>query len=104
VNTLLGGIVATIVILALTDALTGREPLSTDISHPIVLLQGSLVVLFLALAASSIVVGDAPIAGVGIWTSALLAFYVLFILLAKRYEMSERWDGTGCEHGTQGEE
>jgi hypothetical protein len=69
-----------------------------------VLLQGSLVVLFLALAASGIVVGDAPIAGVGIWTSALLAFYVLFILIAKRYGTSERWTGKGCEYGSQGEE
>jgi Ca2+/Na+ antiporter len=30
VNTLPGGIAATIVILAVTDALTGHEPLSTD--------------------------------------------------------------------------
>jgi cation:H+ antiporter len=43
VNTLLGGIAATVAILAVTDALTGAEPLSTDISHPIVLLQGILV-------------------------------------------------------------
>jgi cation:H+ antiporter len=91
VNTLLGGIAATLVILAVTDALTGHEALSTDISHPIVLLQGVLVVLFLAIAASGIVVGDAPMAGVGMWTSALLVFYVLFILLAKRYGASERW-------------
>jgi cation:H+ antiporter len=91
VNTLLGGIAATIVILAVTDALTGHEALSTDISHPIVLLQGVLVVLFLAIAASGIVVGDAPMGGVGIWTSALLVFYVLFIVIAKRYGASERW-------------
>jgi cation:H+ antiporter len=94
VNILLGGIAATMVILAVTDALTGDEPLSTDISHPVVLLQGVLVVLFLAIAASGIVVGDAPVGGVGMWTSALLAFYVLFIMLAKRYGTSERWIAT----------
>jgi cation:H+ antiporter len=91
VNILLGGIAAAMVILAVTDALTGDEPLSSDISHPVVVLQGILVVLFLAIAASGIVVGDAPLAGVGMWTSALLAFYVLFILLAKRYGTRETW-------------
>jgi cation:H+ antiporter len=102
VNILLGGIAAAMVILALTDALTGDEPLSTDISHPIVLLQGILVVLFLTLAASGIVVGDAPLNGVGMWTSALLAFYVLFILLAKRYGARETWmarDGSTAHAG-----
>jgi cation:H+ antiporter len=40
VNTLFGGIAATMAILAVTDALTGPEALSTDISHPTVLLHG----------------------------------------------------------------
>jgi cation:H+ antiporter len=74
VSTLLGGIAATIAILAVTDALTGSEPLSTDISHPIVLLQGILVVLFLTIASAGIVVGDTAMLGVGLWTTALLVF------------------------------
>jgi cation:H+ antiporter len=91
VNTLFGGIAATMAILAVTDALTGSDALSTDISHPIVLLQGVLVVLFLVVAASGIVVGDWSIGGVGIWTTTLLALYVLFILVVKRYGTSEPW-------------
>ena len=91
VNTLLGGIAATMAILAVTDALTGSEALSTDISHPVVLLQGVLVVLFLTIAGSGIVVGDAAFAGVGIWTALLFGLYILFILLVKRYGASEPW-------------
>jgi cation:H+ antiporter len=91
VNTLFGGIAATMAILAVTDALTGSDALSTDISHPIVLLQGVLVVLFLVVAASGIVVGDWSIGGVGIWTTTLLVLYVLFILVVKRYGTSEPW-------------
>jgi hypothetical protein len=55
---------------SVTDALTGSEPLSTDISHPIVLLQGILVVLFLAIASAGIVVGDRAMFGGGVWTTA----------------------------------
>ena len=91
VSTLLGGIAATIAILAVTDALKGSEPLSTDISHPIVLLQGILVVLFLTIASAGIVVGDTAMLGVGLWTTALLVFYKLFILVAKRYGARDTW-------------
>jgi cation:H+ antiporter len=103
VNTLFGGIAATMAILAVTDALTGAEALSTDISHPVVLLQGILVVLFLVIAASGIVAGDIAVGGVGLWTTALLALYILFILVVKRYGASEPWvardqDATGSAH------
>lgn len=106
VNTLLGGITATVAILAVTDAFTGAEPLSTDVSHPIVLLQGILVVLFLAIAAAGIVVGDTAIAGVGLWTTALLAFYMLFILVSKHYGAKETWvasDKDGAKHPQKAE-
>lgn len=78
-------------ILAVTDAVTGKEALSTDVSHPVVLLQGVLVVLFLVIAASGVVVGDTAVAGVGLWTTALFVLYILFILLVKRYGASEPW-------------
>jgi cation:H+ antiporter len=91
VNTLFGGIAATMAILGVTDAWTGSEPLSTDISHPTVLLQGILVVLFLTIAAAVVVLGDIAIGPVGLGTTVLLAFYVLFILVVKRYGESEPW-------------
>jgi cation:H+ antiporter len=91
VNTLFGGIAVTIAILAVTDALTGPEPLSTDISHPIVLLQGILVVLFLTIAVAGAVVGDIAIGGVGLWTTALFGLYIWFVVLAKHYGESEPW-------------
>jgi cation:H+ antiporter len=91
VNTLFGGIAATMAIIAVTDALTGSEALSTDISHPVVLLQGILVILFLTVAASGIVVGDTAIGTLGVWTTALFVLYVLFIFIVKRYGESQPW-------------
>lgn len=90
VNTLLGGIPVTMAILAVTDAAVGREPLSLDVSHPIVLLQGTFVVAFLAVAAG-IIVGDIPTLGVGAWASALFVLYIVFTLLIKRYSKSAPW-------------
>jgi cation:H+ antiporter len=91
VNSLLGGIAIVMVIVAVVDAVTGPEPLSADISRPIVLLQGVLVVVFLTIAAMGMVAGDVSIGGVGCWTTALLLIYLLFIVLSKRYGSSEPW-------------
>src|SRR5688572_2907744 len=52
VNTLLGGIAAAMAMIAVTDAAVGREPLDIDVIRPIVLFQGTLVILFLAVAAA----------------------------------------------------
>src|SRR5690606_9897557 len=75
VNTLFGGIAATMVVIAVIDAVVRERPLSTDITHPVVLLQGTLSVLFLVVAAAGLAVGDVAILGAGAWTFALLGLY-----------------------------
>lgn len=93
INTLLGGIAVTMVILAIVDGIVGFEPLSVDIAHPVVLLQGVFVIIFLGVAAAGLVAGDRyiPGSGIGFWTGLLLVFYFLFIMLIKRYERSDPW-------------
>jgi len=93
INMLLGGIAVTMAIIAIVDAIKGWEPLSVDVVHPIILLQGALVVLFLTVAAAGMIAGDRPVlnTGIGVWTSALLLLYLLFIWLIKHYERSTPW-------------
>jgi len=91
VNTLFGGIAATMVVIAVVDAVVRERPLSTDITHPVVLLQGTLSVLFLVVAAAGLVVGDVPILGAGAWTFALLGLYLLFANLVRHYEWHRAW-------------
>ncbi|HYE34364.1 hypothetical protein [Methylocaldum sp.] len=93
INMLLGGIAVTMAIVAIVDAIRGWEPLSTDVVHPIILLQGALVVFFLTVTAAGMIAGDRPIlnTGIGVWTSALLLLYLLFVWLIKRYERSTPW-------------
>ncbi len=91
VNTLFGGIAATMVVIAVIDAIVREHPLSTDITHPVVLLQGTLSVLFLVVAAAGLVVGDVAILGAGAWTFALLGLYLLFAELVRHYEWHRAW-------------
>src|SRR5690606_18066273 len=85
------GIAATMVVIAVIDAVVAEEPLSTDITHPVVLLQGTLSVLFLVVAAAGLVVGDVAILGAGAWTFALLGLYLLFAELVRHYEWHRAW-------------
>jgi cation:H+ antiporter len=95
VNTLVGGISATMVALAVVDALVPDQPVSSDITHPVVLLQGALTVLFLVVAAAGMMVGDVPLLGAGAWSIALLVLYVLVVRLVEVYERHEPWVPTG---------
>jgi cation:H+ antiporter len=103
VNTLLGGISVTLVIIAVVDGIAGGEPLSVDITHPSLLLHATLAVLLLAVAAGGIAVGDVliPGTGVGLCTFLLLLLYMGCVLLVRRYDQSDPWvpkwkrDGTG---------
>src|SRR5690606_29971576 len=58
VHALFGAVAATMVGIAAIDAIVREQPLSTDITHPVVLLQGTLSVLSLVVAAAGLVVGD----------------------------------------------
>lgn len=91
VNTLLGGVVFSLLIVAVTDGLIGKEALSSDIRHPVVPLQGVLAILMLVCAAAGIGAGDVGALGVGAWTSGLLLLYVLTVLLVKHVQRSLPW-------------
>lgn len=93
VNSLLGGLGFTMVALAITDFLIGHRPLSVDIGQPVVLLQGVMAVVLLALAAGGISGGDValPGLGTGIWSTALIVLYGLTLWLVKRQEPRRPW-------------
>jgi len=90
-NTLLGGIAVTMVAIAVVDAVVRERPISTDITNPVVLLQGALSVLFLLVAAGGITVGDIGFAGGGLWTSGLLVLYLCFAQMVRGYQRNWKW-------------
>ena len=94
VNGLLGGIGMTMVVVAITDFVVGREPLSLDIQRPVVMFQGVMVVLVLCIAAAGITTGDMPLPGVGtagVWALALLGIHVFTIMVVRRIEPRLTW-------------
>jgi cation:H+ antiporter len=94
VNSLLGGVAMVMVVVAITDAWAGKEPLSSDVDHPVVLLQAGLTILILTLAAAAIATGDRLLPGIGLvgtWTTVIAAVYVLSLLLARYLQRRHPW-------------
>ncbi|MGH7464196.1 MAG: sodium:calcium antiporter [Longimicrobiales bacterium] len=92
VNNLLGGIAMQVAVLALADAVLGRDALSSVIARPVVLLLATLDVLLLVMVAVGITVGDVALLGVGGWTIAVLLLYVISIWLVRKYEAAPAWE------------
>lgn len=57
-NNLLGSVAINVVLLAIGDAMLGRDAITSVVGKPITLMQGVLVVVALAMAASATVTGD----------------------------------------------
>jgi cation:H+ antiporter len=94
VNSLLGGIGITMVVLAITDLAVGEEPLSIDVQHPVVLLQGALVIVMLTVAAGGITAGDRLLPGLevaGAWTTVLAALFIVSLVLVERLQRYYPW-------------
>lgn len=91
-TTLLGGIQVTMVAIAIIDALVGGPPLTRDVTRPVILLQGVLVICHLSLVQAGIALEDPPIAGrLGIWSALLTVGYVLMVRLIRIQETRRPW-------------
>ncbi|MFO1039655.1 MAG: hypothetical protein U1E45_22655 [Geminicoccaceae bacterium] len=64
VNNVLGSVASQVALLALADAVIGREALTSVVVEPVILLQGALNVILLALVAAAVTAGDAAPLGV----------------------------------------
>lgn len=91
VNSMLGGVAMQVAILAVADLLIGRKALTSGVSDPIVLLQGSLKILLLSVVAAAIIVGDRPVLGLGIWMWLLLALTAAAMWILSRDQNRHAW-------------
>lgn len=91
VNNLLGGVAMQVAVLAVADAVYGKGAISAILARPVLLLQGILDILLLALIAGGVVVGDVGILGVGLWTAAVFVFFLLGLWMVKAYGDDPRW-------------
>ena len=98
-NNAMGSAAFNILLLAIADAVLGRDALTSVVAKPATLLQGVLGMLLLAVAAMVIQAGDIPVPGLGFGFGSALLFGLCVgaMWLASRYETRPAWqvvDGT----------
>jgi cation:H+ antiporter len=97
VSNLLGSAAANILLLAVADAVIGRDALTATVATPSTLLQGTLGMMLLGAVAVVVTVGDRPILGVGVGSTALLAGCITALWLSSSYERRDVWTAVGEE-------
>ena len=91
INDVLGSAGVNVVVLAVADAVSGRGALTATQGSPILMLQGVLGMLLLALAAAPVLAGDVTVAGAGLWSWIMLAVYLASIRLLSDPHASRAW-------------
>jgi cation:H+ antiporter len=100
-NNILGSAAINVVLLAVADAVLGRDALTAVVAKPATLLQGTLGMILLAMTAAAITTGDRVLfGGVGLWSTALLAGCIGALWLCSGYEQRHVWTVVGVRRDT----
>lgn len=91
INDVLGSAASNVVILAVADAIIGRDALTSVQGSSQVLLQGVFGMLLMAIAVGATVAGDVLVLGIGGFSWLLLATYVLAIWVLSRARTESAW-------------
>lgn len=92
INAIFGGIVFQTTILAIVDFFVGRGALTFFTPKPVLLLQGVMLIVLLAIAIAGIMATEVVVVfGVGLWACLLGYLYIVSLLMAQRYERNEQW-------------
>lgn len=100
VNNLIGSAAANVLLLAVADAILGRDALTSIVAKPTTLLQGTLGMMLMMVVAAAVTTGDVGMLGVGAWSAALLAGCVGALWLSSGYERRHVWEAVGAERAT----
>lgn len=95
VNNLLGGFTMQVTVLALADIATRRHALTATVPDPIVLLQGVLGIILIAVTIAGIGVGDIAFAGAGLWTWGVAALFVYAVRMVAEAHQTPKWQVIG---------
>ena len=92
ITNLFGGIAMQTAVLAVADLTLTHGALTWFAPRPVLLLEGNLLIVLLALAVAGIVAGEAvAFLGIGLWPVLLLAGYLLALWSLQRYEGKGVW-------------
>ncbi len=91
VNNLLGSAAINILLLALADAVIGRDAASSVVADPATLMMCALCMLVLALVAAAVTAGDTAVFGIGVFSASIAVFSVTAFALAMSYGKRAPW-------------
>lgn len=90
-NNILGSIATNVLLLAIADAILGKDALTSVVASPATLLQGVLGIILLGIVAAAIAVGDIELFGLGAWSAMLVPLFALAVWMSSRYENRPTW-------------
>lgn len=96
VNNLLGSAAINVLLLAIADAVIGREAVTAKVAQPSTLMMSTLCILVLVAVAMALTTGDVAVfgVGVGVWSVGLCIFSVGAFWLTANYEDHAAWKVT----------
>jgi len=90
-NNLLGSASINLVLIAVVDAIFGRDALTSVVAHPSTLLQSALCMIVMTFVAVAVTTGDVTIFGTGVWTIALFTMSLTCFWMSKGYGARTAW-------------
>ncbi len=90
-NNLLGSAAINLVLLAIADAIFGRDALTSIVAQPAILLQSTLCMLVLAIVAVAITVGDVLFLGIGAWSTGVFLLSLGAFWLSTGHGRRSQW-------------
>lgn len=90
-NNIFGGIAMQVAIIAIADFVIGKRALSSVVPDSTVLLQGSICILLLGIAAAGIAAGDVAVLGIGLWLWALFGAFLYGVFVVARSDGEKPW-------------
>jgi cation:H+ antiporter len=101
INNLLGSAAINVVLIALVDAVVGREAATSVVANPATLMMCALCMMVLGFVGFAIAIGDVAVFGVGLWSVLICTASVGAFALAVRYGPNAPWavrDSVGEHH------
>jgi cation:H+ antiporter len=91
VNNLLGSAAINVLLLAVGDALIGRQAVTSIVARPSTMMMAALCMIILILIAAAITIGDVPVAGVGIASVGICAASLFAFWVAAGHDKRSPW-------------
>lgn len=104
INNLLGSAAINVLLLAVADALVGRDAVTSVVVQPSTMMMATLCMIVLVAVAMAITTGDVAVFGIGPWALALAAMSIAGSWISSGYDRRAAWKVRGRRDGAEAAE